>query len=624
VIELELMPSLSPAMVATPGSPSRQRDLRDHRGWRALGLFSLLGCHVALLAWSAARHSPTIDEVTWLPAGIHHWQTGSFDSAIVNPPLVRLLAAAPVLWSLSSDGQPTNGGTDFVRTYGRRSFWMFTVGRWACIPISLVGAYVCYRWARQLYGTCSAFVALSLWCFSPNILAHGQLIANDCAAASFGVAAAYAFWCWLKKSTWEAAIVAGIILGLAELMKMSLLVLFLAFPAIWLFWRLTGNEPKGPHGWLRSAVQLCGVLFLAVDIINVGYLFEGTGRRLKDFSFVSHALSGVEEQSTFGGNRFVGTFLERLPVPLPANYVLGLDQQKRDLEVGNAVQFSYLRGQWSKRGWWYFYLYALAIKVPLGTWCLLALSAWVRLTHADSIVCWRDEIVLGLPPVILLAVASSQTGFTDHFRYVLPVLPFAFVWISRVANVVVNRPRIPGLLAIAAFAWSIGSSLVFYPHSLSYFNELVGGPMGGHFHLLSSNIDYGQDLLLLKEWADRHPEARPLQLAIWNMGTVDPAVAGIEYTVALSGPPPEVNPTPDLSTKHGPQPGWFAVNVNVLHGDNWPGRAGEPTFGYYGYFLHFTPVATAGFSIYIYHISVADAELYWQRFDARERSGSRR
>jgi hypothetical protein len=61
--------------------------------------------------------------------------------------------------------------------------------------------------------------------------------------------------------------------------------------------------------------------------------------------------------------------------------------------------------------------------------------------------------------------------------------------------------------------WSIASSLGVYPHSLSYFNELVGGPANGHAHLLDSNIDWGQDLLLLKEWLDAHPEASPLGLA---------------------------------------------------------------------------------------------------------------
>jgi hypothetical protein len=381
---------------------------------------------------------------------------------------------------------------------------------------------------------------------------------------------------------------------------------------------LTGDTPKRLRGWLRSAVHLGAILILAIDIINAGYLFEGTGRPLKDFVFVSHALSGVDEPSGSPGNRFVGSVLERLPIPFPENYVLGLDQQKRDLEFGNAVQFSYLHGEWSRRGWWYFYLYALAIKVPLGTWCLFGLAIWERFFQPDSLRCFRDEVVLAVPPLLLLVVASSQTGFTDHFRYVLPVLPFTFIWISRVARVIADRRWIASFLMLAALLWSIASSLLVYPHSLSYFNELAGGPSGGHYHLLSSNIDYGQDLLFLKAWVDRNPEARPLKLAIWNMKTVDPAMAGIEYTVAPSGRPPNVHAGFEQSKRYGPQPGWFAVNVNLLHGDDWPGRSGDPDVGYYGYFLNFTPVATAGYSIYIYHIGAADAERFWQHLNERE------
>ena len=69
-------------------------------------------------------------------------------------------------------------------------------------------------------------------------------------------------------------------------------------------------------------------------------------------------------------------------MPLPKNYVLGVDLQKRDFE--SYSQPSYLRGQFSPRGWWYYYLYALAVKVPLGTWLLVGLAALLRASCVDS------------------------------------------------------------------------------------------------------------------------------------------------------------------------------------------------------------------------------------------------
>ncbi len=56
-----------------------------------------LAAHAGLLAYSAWRHSPVLTEVGQLPAGISHWELGRFDLYRVNPPLVRLVAALPVL-----------------------------------------------------------------------------------------------------------------------------------------------------------------------------------------------------------------------------------------------------------------------------------------------------------------------------------------------------------------------------------------------------------------------------------------------------------------------------------------------------------------------------------------------
>ncbi|MCR4412685.1 MAG: hypothetical protein NUV77_09700, partial [Thermoguttaceae bacterium] len=126
---------------------------------------------------------------------------------------------------------------------------------------------------------------------------------------------------------------------------------------------------------------------------------------------------------------------------------------------------------------------------------------------------WRDEITLCAPLIAVLALVSSQTGFNHHLRYVLPIFPFAFILASRIA--VAQETRNVPLAAAAGLALlaSIAGSLAVYPYSLSYFNELAGGPRNGHWHLHNSNVDWGQDLFDLKEWLDKHPEARPLAFA---------------------------------------------------------------------------------------------------------------
>ncbi|MBF6596556.1 MAG: glycosyltransferase family 39 protein, partial [Thermaceae bacterium] len=482
---------------------------------RVLVPLLLLG-HAALLAWGDSRHSPTIDEVGHLPAGLSHWQFGQFDLYRVNPPLVRIVAALPVFlaqptidWPPRSQAPskhtPFHIGSAFIAANGPRSFWYFTLARWACIPFSLLGGYICFLWARDLYGRLAGLLALTLWCFSPNILGNAQMITPDTGAAALGAAAGYTFWRWLRRPCWTRALLAGITLGLAELTKSTWIILFMLWPLLWLVWRWSKRRSPIPPRWRAEAMQLGFVLLFGLYMLNLGYGFEGSLEPLGAYQFASKTLRGSRSN-----NRFAGSWLGELPVPLPRQYLLGIDQQKVDFEQ---TFRSYLGGEWRQGGWWYYYLYGLAVKAPLGVWVLFFLVLELTLIAPRYSVPWRHEVALLAPAVLVLALVSSQTGFNHHLRYVLPLFPFVFIWISKAAQPKAWRGWAVPTLVLGGVLWTVGSSLSIYPHSLSYFNELAGGPANGHAHLVDSNIDWGQDLLYLKRWLDEHPEARPFGLA---------------------------------------------------------------------------------------------------------------
>jgi hypothetical protein len=545
---------------------------------------ALLLIHALLLAWIAFRNSPTIDEVGHLPAGICIDRFGRFDIYRVNPPLVKAVAALPVvLWGPTTNWKSFymeersewNLGTDFIVANGERAFWYFTLARWACIPLSLLGGLICYRWASDLYGRPAGLLALSFWCFSPNVLANASMITPDAGATAVGVAACYAFWRWLGAPGWARAAVAGVALGLAELTKLTWLVLYLVWPTVWLVRFLSTARERGEGR--RQAGQFALVMVLSLYVINAAYGFEGTFRRLGSYRFVSRALAGPREgwkDRRSGGNRFAGTRLGEVPVPLPCHLLGGLDLQRRDFEIGMP---SYLRGELRHGGWWYFYLYALAVKEPLGTWCLAGLAAALSLSRRYR-AGWREELALLAPAAAVLVLVSSQTGFSRYLRYVLPIFPFAYIGISKVALSLRWRDRAAAGLMAAALAWSILSSLAIYPLSLSYFNELAGGPAGGHYHLIDASIDWGQDLFRLKEWIDAHPGARPLYVDFFG-------AIGLEHF----GIKPEPYPEPL-------KPGWYAVSVHRLH----ESEGNKP-------FLSLEPVDRIGYSMNIYHLSKEQA-----------------
>ena len=532
-----------------------------------LGVTGILGVHVLLLAWSAMVHSPTNGEVPALAAGIYHWQEGRFDLFRVNPPLVRMVAAIPVLlcapktdWSLNHDLLASRDefpvGIEFIRLNGEYSFHYFTLARLACIPFSLLGAVVCFLWAKELYGPSSGFVALILWCFSPTILGHASTIGPDAHAAACGVSACYLFWHWLKSPSVSQTFFTGLALGLAELTKSTWIVLFPLWTLLWFLWRMVRKEPK------PSPTGLCTILLIGIFCINIGYGGERMFQPLGQFRFISTALGGPTSETNTkmkGKNRFSGTPLESLPVPLPQNYVLGIDIQRSDFEFQSK---NYLLGQWKFGGWWYYYLVAFFVKEPIALTILLS-SSTVLLFRRFKF----DEVVLPAPGIVVFLLVSSQTGMNQHYRYALGMLPFLFVFASKA--VAVRRCILPLLL----LGWYVWSSLAVFPHGLSYFNEVVGGPRQGHRYLLGGNLEWGQDVSLLKQWADKHPAARPL--FVDQASYFDAAITGLESD--------GIPPNPFVS-------GWYAIGINRLYDEKSP----------YQHFHDEKPDGAVGYSILIF------------------------
>ncbi len=610
----------------------RTGDARTQASWKLCFCAIVLTSFVGLVVWSTLVHAPVSDEAGHMAAGVSCWELKRFDLYPVNPPLVRGVAGMFVAlmrprtdWNAwrrtEANGGPESRvewstGVVLVRKNRSRAQWLFAVARLACLPFSLIGVYFCWRWAREIYGDSAGVTAVMLWVFSPNILTWSATICPDAAAASLGVAASYCFWRWLRAPDWLNALTAGITLGLAELSKMTWGILFALWPFVWLLWQIARERGTIQTRIAGQTAQMVTISTVAILVLNMGYAFEGSFTKLDDFNFVSQTFAADDSliNGGRGGNRFADTLLAHVPVPLPYNYLRGMDLQKYDFERGLP---SYLRGQWQDRGWWYYYVVCAALKVPLGTWGLGCLALAVSLrglsfksprpSPGDAAreasgrrsYSWRDELALLLPAVVLFVFVSSQTGFSCHFRYILPALPFLFIWTSKLAPVAIRHPRMPGVLVVALLTWSVTSSLWIYPHSMSYFNELVGGPTNGDKHLLNSNLDWGQDVFYLKRWREEHPEAEPLNTLFTNsyaadlVGTRD---FGEQSRYGEASRTKRFAPNEEAWAR-APLPGWYATSVQRIHDAD----------GDYLYFLRLQPVAMAGYGFRIYHITLEEA-----------------
>jgi len=191
-----------------------------------------------------------------------------------------------------------------------KSWWCFALGRWSLIPLLLLGGYFGYRLSREMYGDSAAFVFLILWCFSPLLLAWGATICPDAVAAALGLVAVYTFRQWLRKPRWTRAAVAGACLGLLPLTKLTWIIAFGLWSAMWFLWTMPIHLRKADKRSLPLPPlrQLAAMMLVGLYVLNMGYLFDGTFRPLGKYVFTSQLLRGQElseNQQTQGvANRF--------------------------------------------------------------------------------------------------------------------------------------------------------------------------------------------------------------------------------------------------------------------------------------------------------------------------------
>jgi 4-amino-4-deoxy-L-arabinose transferase-like glycosyltransferase len=539
-----------------------RRHPQQEKALVATGLALLVAVHALVLLHTAWRKSPTVDEVAHLPAGLSYWQKGTFAVYHHNPPLVKLLAALPALavgaeadysqsWARSFQRNlpisQWNFGWDFMYANASRYRMIYFLARVPVILLSCLGLVLVALWTRSLLGPRAAWVAGSLWATCPNILGHGCLITTDVPAATMGVAAAWCFFHWLQKPGPFRTLLLGTALGLAQLTKFTLLLFYPLWPVWWALGRSLQRLPDFRRDVAvriapmspRNLAWFAAAYAISLVVINAGYFFEGTGKRLRDYRFLCSVLTKPRAEPAPPGevpaghpwatvlqqrvNRFRDTWLGLLPVPLPEHYLLGFDEQKLESEgiVGPDGRrhgyYVYLFGELRDFGWWHYYLVALTVKWPVGTLALF--------TIAVAFACGGRSLMNRLAAAFLwthflafLGVMIIATDINLGVRYVIPSFPYIFVLLGSI-----QCWKKWGTLVIGmALLWNAASVYRLHPHYLAYFNEFAGGPTKGHAILIDSNIDWGQDLFELAHWVNRFRPGVPVHLAYF--GNVDPRI----------------------------------------------------------------------------------------------------
>jgi hypothetical protein len=423
------------------------------------------GAVVALLAafWlqmvlALPKLSATTDEVAHVPAGYTYWATRDFRLNPEHPPLVKLIAALPLLaieprldldWPEWQTAQEYTFGYGFLYTNDAD-----TLLYWARLPMTLLatlGAWIVFLWARDMFGRASGLLALGLFAFSPNLLAHGMLVTTDIPLAVFMTLALYLVW---KE---QRSINVGLATGAAMAAKFSgaiLPLILIAFSA-WRVFTATGQTRKNEAVAEARRLAVAGLAALAV--VQGSYLFQQPA-----WTYLTNMQS------------------------VNANH--------------NPNHHYYLLGTLDLAGWWYYFPVAFAFKttIPVLLTVVLATIHFASKRFIDR----RGEMLL---LVTAAAYTAALAAGADNLgvRYLLPVFPLLFIWCSRIA-VELKAKRAGIALIVVLLAWQAQAALRAFPNYIPYFNEIAGGAPGGVYYLDDSNVDWGQGMKQAAEYVRKH------------------------------------------------------------------------------------------------------------------------
>ena len=561
--------------------------------------FHAIVIHIFMVAWMSIWNSPNGNEPGHLAAGVYTLRFGRNDLYRVNPPLTRMVAAIPATYFYQIDADWLSTATNILSyrpeyEVGTSLYFKndpeklrdaFIWGRLFLLPLSFLGAWTCFQFAKELFGTWCGFFALLFWCFNPYILTWSATINPDITATSVGIFSFYFFWKWCNNTSWANTGILGVITGCLLVTKTVWIIIFALWPVILLI-HCFMSIPKHERHFFHRAGKLITIFTLALLVVNVFYNFSGSFKKLNDYIFISQTLTGGSNEVS-AKNRFTDSLLGVVPVPLPQDYVYGIDVQKYDFERGIP---SFINGHWSEHGYWYYYFYAFFLKTPIGFQILIIITIFLFLIKNKFRLSYFNEIILLLPLCTILALISTQDGFSVHSRYLLPFLPFLFIWVSRIGLVFVRNDsppffflRLPKGAIVLLTGWMLASVILVFPHCMSYFNEWAGGPHKGGKYLLGSDLDWGQDVYYLEKWQKQNFDARPLRISLsWTMPLEN---TRIKYDGIV---PKEGDKTNIYAAL---RPGWYAINVNNIFNQK----------NEYAFLRYEVPVARAGYSIYIYH-----------------------
>jgi hypothetical protein len=475
------------------------------------------------------------------------------------------------------------------------------------------------------------------------------------AAAAFFIATYYFLkWLQFRSPTptfrsWtpKNLIIAGLVFGLALLTKFSLVLLipyFIFLVITYAFLKSFEAIKKSYRFFTRSfiiSLFKMSLLLLLIGLIAMALVWP-------IYQFHTWHYPPEKQQAdtqfileTFGKRWLAQPIIWMSDKPILrayAQFFLGVLMVIQRTAGGNTTFFL---GEISNVAWPHYFPVVFLIKVPLALLILIIIALASITTRKPRTIMIIPKKTTGLLHYsftmtkwlkahftefallsffVIYWITSIKSNLNIGVRHVLPTFPILYLlisgqiiqWLKIPAGPILEKIKLTSdgvlknikmtffiylktglkysLLIILLF-WYAWGTIKIYPHFLTYFNELVGGPTNGYKYVTDSNLDWGQDLKRLTKFAEEN-----------NIKTI--------YLDYFGGDSPQYRLQEKFQPWWGdrdpnelPPHSWLAISATFLQGGRGITTKGyNQKTGYYNWLNQYEPVTVIGNSIFVYNI----------------------
>ena len=534
---------------------------------------------------------------------------------VLHPPLSYILGAFPLLF-LDIEMPYSYDECKNIGFYPCAQEFFFNsandpekMGIYARIPfifISLLLGLLLFLFSKELYGTKAAFFSLTLYSFSPTILGFNTHAFNDLLLGLFIFSTIYLLWKLLAQGyTRTRLILLGISVGLAIASKFTAALLF---PIIILLFLIKIFQHKNDRKRILKKFTIKFVLILLISfIVLYSTYFFSFGSIAESIPERNAKLIDSSIEEKFGKEslnyKLVHFLVYDLKIPMPGCFAGVAGQFYMQ---STSAKITYLNGEIYTGGRWYYIPEVLLIKTPIPLIIFFLAALFFLITNPKNL---KREFIVLLPIIVFLGIHFTRSNYNNGLRYILPIIPFLFMFSSGILNIRLKKSIHSILFKVltgALLSWYILSAVFVMPDYMAYFNEFIGGPKNGHNYLLGGNLDQGQDLKKLNDYLKEN-DIGAIKLSYHGM--FDPSYFNISYEplpmeyylpwapeYRPAGYKPYERPE-DYKEDCSKKQGIIAISVSNLHSALLINKS------CFNWLSDYEPIKRIGYTIHVYNIT---------------------